>query len=172
MDRRTALTRAITALLTVGLSAPRASSQQGSLADGLVGTWSLVSIYDEDERGEDMDPFGENPQGQLVFDATGRFSFQIFGSAPKFASNDRKLGTSLENSITLQDSLAYFGTYSVDGVKSVLTLHVERCLFRNWNGGDRIAWLRLEGARLDLTSAVEPSFSGSYYPHSVWNRMR
>ena len=68
-------------------------------------------------------------------------------------------------------SLAYFGTYSVDSAKLELALHVKRCLFPNWNGADRKASLTLSDSTLDLTSAVEPSLSGSYYSHSVWKRV-
>jgi len=141
------------------------------LKEQLVGTWVLVSIYDEDERAEDVEPFGANPQGQLLFDIYSHFSLQIFGPAVKFASNDRKLGTALENGIAMQGSLACFGTYSVDSAKLELALHVKRCLFPNWNGADRKASLTLSDSTLDLTSAVEPSLSGSYYSHSVWKRV-
>ena len=158
-------------LLSLGLATNRAFSQQTSLQEQLIGTWILVSIYDEDERAEDVEPFGDNPQGQLVFDSYGHFSFQIFGPAVKFESNDRKLGTALENGIAMQGSLAYFGTYSVDSAKLQLTLHVKRCLFPNWNGVDRKASLTLNNTGLDLTSSAEPSLSGSYFSHSVWKRV-
>jgi len=171
VDRRCALGASITTLLSLGLATTHTFSQQSSLKEKLVGTWILVSIYDEDDGGDDIDPLGANPQGQLVFDANGHFSFQIFGAAVRFASNDRKLGTALENGIALQGSLAYFGTYSVDSAKLELALHVKRCLFPNWNGADRKASLTLSDSTLDLTSAVEPSLSGSYYSHSVWKRV-
>jgi hypothetical protein len=171
MDRRCALGASIAALLALGLATTYTFSQQSSLEERLVGTWTLVSIYDEDERAEDVEPFGSDPQGQLVLDSHGHFSFQIFGPAVKFASNDRKLGTALENGIAMQGSLAYFGTYSVDSSKVELTLHVKVCLFPNWNGTDRRASLTVNDSRLDLTSAAEPSFSGSYYSHSVWKRV-
>ena len=165
------LSASIATLLSLGLAATHTFAQQSSLKEKLAGTWILVSIYDEDERAEDVDPFGTNPQGQLVFDNNGHFSFQIFGSAVKFASNDRQLGTALENGIAMQGSLAYFGTYSVDSAKLGLALHIKRSLFPNWNEADRKASLTLSGARLDLTSAIEPSLSGSYYSHSVWKRV-
>ena len=171
MDRRWVLSASIATLLGLGLATTHTFGQQSSLKEKLVGTWILVSIYDEDERGEDVDPFGTTPQSQLVFDSYGHFSFQIFGSAVKFASNDRKRGTALENGIAMQGSLAYFGTYSVDSAKLELALHIKRCLFPNWNDADRKASLTLSNARLDLTSAVEPSLSGSYYSHSVWKRV-
>ena len=170
MDRRCVLGASLATVLSLGLATAHTSSQQMPWEEKLAGTWALVSIYDENERGEDVDPFGANPQGQLEFDSSGHFSFEIFGPAVKFASKDRKQGTALENGIAMQGSLAYFGTYSVDNAKLELALHIKRCLFSNWNGADRKASLTLNDGRLDLTSAVEPSLSGSFYSHSVWKR--
>jgi hypothetical protein len=76
-----------------------------SAKDQLVGTWMLVSIYDERQDGSKFDPFGANPTGILIFDANGRFASQIIGSGlPKFASNNRLEGTPEENKAVVQGS--------------------------------------------------------------------
>jgi hypothetical protein len=80
-------------------------------ANELVGTWTLVSITLEKD-GKKTDFYGPNPQGQLMYDATGHFSVIITRSdLAKFASNNRETGTAEENKAIVQGSLASFGTY-------------------------------------------------------------
>jgi len=159
------------AALAQGTIAPT-SARQNALKDQLIGTWMLESIYDEDERSMDVDPFPDDPQGVVMFDANGRFSFQIVGKAVTYESNDRWRGTALENAIAVQALLIYFGTYSVDAAARELTLDVSRCSFPNWNGTRRKASVAVKDDQLDLTSVLDPSLTGSFYSHSVWKRVR
>jgi len=64
-------------------------------------------------EGEKVEPFGPNPKGTMTFDSGGRFSIIVTRSdLPKFASNNRELGTSEENKAAVQGSIAYFGSYN------------------------------------------------------------
>jgi hypothetical protein len=97
------------------LSSEEAVAQ--TAANDLVGTWTLVSITIERD-GTKTDYYGPNPQGQLMYDSNGRISLIITRSdLPKFASNNREAGTPEENKAIVQGSLAYFGTYMVEGGK-------------------------------------------------------
>jgi Lipocalin-like domain len=89
--------------------------------NGLVGTWTLVSITLERD-GKKTDFYGPNPQGQLMHDANGRFSVIVTRSdLPKLASNNREAGTTEENKAIVQESLAYFGTYAVSEPDKTIT---------------------------------------------------
>jgi Lipocalin-like domain len=91
-----------------------------------VGTWTPVSV----------EAFGPNPKGILIFDANGRFYPQILRSElPKIASNKRDTGTPEENKAVVSGSIAYYGTYTMNGTD--LMLHVEGCSFPNWTGTDQ-----------------------------------
>jgi hypothetical protein len=91
-------------------------------ANDLVGAWTLVSITLEKD-GEKTDFYGPNPQGRLMYDASGHFSVIISRSdLPRFASNNRGRGTAEENKAIVQGSL--------------VTSHVESSTFPNWNGTD------------------------------------
>ena len=64
------------------------------LKERIVGTWDLVSNYAARQDGSRLDAFGPNPTGRYMLDATGRFSYMIYGSGrPRFASNNRREGT-------------------------------------------------------------------------------
>ena len=63
---------AVAAMLSGLLSAPGNSYGQ-SLKEQIVGTWKLVSIYNE-ENGVKKNNFGDKPVGLLMFDRRGTSS--------------------------------------------------------------------------------------------------
>ena len=68
-----------------------------------------------------------------MFDSNGRFSAILMrNDLPKYTSNSRTQGTPAEYKGTVDGSIAYFGTYSVNGTD--LDLHVEGSTFANWTG--------------------------------------
>jgi hypothetical protein len=70
MWRRYAL--ALSWIIVLGLLPGSALSQQKSLKDQLVGTWSLVAWEQTTKDGTKSQRFGANPKGVNVFDANGR----------------------------------------------------------------------------------------------------
>jgi hypothetical protein len=123
MNRRGILNlSAITALgLALSINSPLA--QPRSLKDQLVGTWILSSA----------EPYGTNPKGSYMFDSNGRFSAILMrNDLPKYASNSRTQATPSEYKGTVDGSIAYFGTYTVNGTD--LDLRVEGSTFGNWTG--------------------------------------
>src|ERR1051325_9299952 len=73
-----------------------------SLKEQIVGTWRLVSIYNE-ENGKKTNNFGDNPTGLLMFDRLGNvMQFLSRPGAPKFAENNRLKGTDAENRAAIQ----------------------------------------------------------------------
>jgi hypothetical protein len=155
--------------------APSASAQQPTnpLREQLVGTWDLVSTYAEWQDGTRLDPFGPNPSGRYMLDATGRFSYMIYGSGRlKFASNNRREGTPEENKATVQGVIAFYGIYTVDESARTVTWHVERCTFPNWEGSDRKTIVTLNADDLSYTADPISSAAGPYAPHVTWKRAR
>jgi hypothetical protein len=88
------------------LSAP-AAPQQNSLQSQLIGTWTIVAT---------SAAYGPTPKGILIFDANGHFSFLLMRlDLPPYVSNNRIQGTAAEYKTTVEGSLAYYGTYDVNG---------------------------------------------------------
>jgi lipocalin-like protein len=138
-------------------------------ANDLVDAWTLVSITLEKD-GKKTDFYGPNPQGQLIYDATGHFSVIITRSdLPKFASDNRVAGTPEENKAIVQGSLASFGTYSVNETDKTYTQHVESCTFPNWNGTDQKYSFDISGDELSLQVVSGPLTSiGTGTAYVVW----
>src|ERR1700686_842597 len=83
-----------------------AQPQSRSLKEEIVGTWSAVSQY-VDQDGKKLEPFGSDPKGMAVYDSNGRFILVLQrASLPNFASNNRMTGTAEENKAIVQGSIA------------------------------------------------------------------
>ncbi len=153
----------LSALIT-GVAIPRAVAQT---AKDLAGSWTLVSVTNEKD-GQKSEPFGPNPKGSLMLDGN-RFSIVILRSGrPKFASNNREAGTPDENKATVQGSIAYFGTYSVNGKD--LVLHVEGSTFPNWEGAEQKRHLTVAGDELRYVNPAPSTGSGT--AQLVWKRTK
>jgi hypothetical protein len=138
MNRRSVLS--IFAIMVLGLTAlpNSAISQQWSLKDQLVGTWTLASWEHALPNGSKVQSYGINPKGIVVFDAKGRF-FLMFArpDLPKIASNAPATATSEEAKDLLAGSIAYFGTYGVNDADRVINLRVEASTFPNQLASDQ-----------------------------------
>jgi hypothetical protein len=151
-----------------------AAGQQPSKSakEQFAGTWTLVSIHYVHPDGTKVEPFGPHAKGMLVFDGTGRFGTQIMAAdTPKFASNNRMLGTPEENKAAAQGVVAYFGTYSVSEADRIVTLHIERSSFPNWNGTDQKRSFSFTEDELRYTAASSTA-NPAEAALLVWKRAR
>ena len=112
----------------------------------LVGSWTLVSAT-QTENGQQQDYLGPHPLGQVIFGPDGQFSdILLRADLAKFAKNNRLLGTPEENAAVVKGSIAYFGTYTLNG--DVLRFHITGSSFPNWTGTDQTRRVHLEGNQL------------------------
>ena len=112
MHRRNLLGLSLAATSAFVLMAGTAIGQQLSLKDHLVGTWMVVSIYNILPDGKRLDANGSDPKGTMVFDSGGQFSQIIIDSTvPKYASNNRRKGTSQDFERVARGDIAYYGKY-------------------------------------------------------------
>jgi hypothetical protein len=137
----------------------------------LAGTWTLISLYDEREDGTSLSTFGTGSNGRFMLDARGSFSMQIVAPPHRQMSSGRETST-VGDKAEVHGVLAYFGTSSVDELDHTLTLHIEHGLNQTWDQSDWKASYQLIGDKLELTSTLVSSPTGSFYSHSVWRRVR
>ena len=167
---RKSLSGVVLLLLGLACCSPAAIAQQSSLSDGLVGTWSLVSVDYVRPDASRAQTFGENPTGIAFFDRTGHFIISVMrASRPAFAANDRLKGTTEENKATVQGTFTYFGTYTVNEPDRVINVHILGSSFPNWNGADQKRFVSLADDDLKLTNPVG-STGGS--AEVVWKRLK
>jgi len=142
----------------------------GQTAKELAGSWTLISVIVK-RGGDKIEPLGPHPKGTLMFDRNGRFSIVATRSdLPKFASNDREMGTSEENKAIVQGSIAYFGTYTVSEEDRVFILHVEGSTFPNWVGTDQKRIFAITGDELKYTNSDRSGGGGTALV--VWKRAK
>jgi hypothetical protein len=126
---------ALTALALAALPG-NAVSQQKSLKDQLVGTWTLVSANQTTKEGVKSERWGPNPRGRAIFEANGRYSFMIFRSdVRKFASDNLNQSTAEEAKAAIQGMTANYGTWSVDEATKTITTKIEAASLPNLVGG-------------------------------------
>lgn len=103
-----------------------------------------------DPNSEWTSPYGKNPKGYFVYDATGHVMIQIMRipPPPKFASGDDAKPTPDEAKAVYDGYVAYFGTYTVDGARQVVIHHVEGGLRPSYIGTDQERPFELLGDRL------------------------
>jgi hypothetical protein len=124
------------ALLALAVSVGAAAAQPASsLKDQIVGTWNFVVAEVTAPDGKKSFPFGETPEGILIFTADGRFAqIHVAGDVPRIASNNRLTGTPEEYAEIMRRSLSVFGTYAVDEANKTVTYNIVSSSFPNWQG--------------------------------------
>lgn len=172
MKRRTILVMTATGLLCLaaGLSASDSLAQQKSLKEQLVGTWTLVSSDQVLPDGSKLKQFGANPKGINVFDASGRF-FIMVASADnaRIASKDPSSKTnSEEEGGLIVESIAYYGTYTVNEVEKLLFLHLEASTFPNQIGTDQKR--TITSLTADELKYSNPAAMSGVQVNQVWKR--
>ena len=95
-------------------------------ADALIGTWRVVEFADLDKEGKWQYRFGEHPRGYVVYDATGHVHIQLMKVPPLAPFPEANTGEgkppSAEHALAAYTAyVAYFGTYTVDEKKQVVT---------------------------------------------------
>ena len=93
----------------------------------IVGTWKVVKYEDRGPDGTLSYPYGENPIGYFVYDATGHLSVHIMRTPALKSFPGMREGTG--DGAAYREAFlayaAYFGTYTVDATKGTVTHHVE-----------------------------------------------
>src|SRR5215204_6359671 len=95
------------AALGLALSPVVAVAQQKTLKEQVTGTWTVVSNDSTAPDGKKSQPFGPNPKGTQVFDASGQY-VQIMShpDVPNFKANNRRQGTPEENTAAVRGTTA------------------------------------------------------------------
>ena len=152
MNRRGILSLSAITALGLALLPGNALSQQKTLKDQLVGTWTVISLGRTAPDGTKRQI--PNAKGILILDAGGRYAqVAVRGDRPKFKSPSQP--TTEELAAATQDFFAAnFGTWSVDEADKTLTQRFDGALRPNNEGTDTKNSVSLVGDELKLTGVV------------------
>jgi hypothetical protein len=133
-----------------------------TLREQLIGAWKLVSYVEEPVDGsEPYYPFGEQPQGIIMYTPDGYMSAQLCRpDRVPFASGDWFKGTASEFEAEASTYIAYTGPFHVDEEKQSLTHSMFISLFPNWIGQTQPRVVKIEGNMLSLSTASPINSAG------------
>lgn len=102
----------------------------------LTGTWDLQRFWFTDDAGEEMDPLGADPVGNLVLGTDGHYAFTMMRTGrAAYESGDLLGGTDAEKGEAADGYVSFGGTWSFDG--EAITFGIVYSLFPNWIGGEQ-----------------------------------
>ncbi|MEW6209027.1 MAG: lipocalin-like domain-containing protein [Acidobacteriota bacterium] len=86
-----------------------------------LGAWKLIAVEDRLADGEIVYPYGRDPVGLLIYDASGKMSVQIMkrDRAPVSSGEMEEIKAALEG------FTSFFGSYEIDQTRGVIIHRVE-----------------------------------------------
>lgn len=135
------------------------------LSNRFTGTWRLLACEGRWSDGRITRPYGDEPDGMLVYDGSGSFSGQIMTRGrPYFATGNLLKGSDDEVRAAFEGYVAYYGRYTLDEGEGLMIHEVDGSFFPNWIGDRQIrkfeftqdgrlelSTLPIKGSRADLT---------------------
>lgn len=118
----------------------------------LLGTWSLLSWYNEMEDGQRVYPMGADAFGYISYAPDG-FVFVHIAAAGRvpYAVNDPLGGTIVEDSAAMKSYITYAGRFAHQGERVVHYVTTASC--PNWVGTEQTRDVRFRGNKLQLSAA-------------------
>lgn len=141
-------------------------------ASDLVGVWKLESCEGRSAGGQMFAPYGERPQGKLIYTAQGHISVILANSTRRhFASEDISKAASEEVVAAFESFDAYSGRWTFDEAAAIVTHRIEAGRIPNWVGREHRRWVHMHEELLTLTTD-EFSMGGDSWRVSVsWSRV-
>lgn len=157
---------------------PAPAQAQRPMKDLLAGAWTLLLDDGKKADGTEMPLFGPNPIGSLIFTPNGRFSFEVMRTINRapFKSNNRDTGTPDENKASVQGTLSFFGTYTVDEAGKAINVRIEASSFPNQDGTSTkwaVAEITDEVMTFDVPgSAASTPGAGLSAIENIWRKVK
>jgi Lipocalin-like domain len=120
---------AIVTLLCVGCASVKVSTPPW------VGTWRMTAVESRDSAGGPWRrPFGDAPFGFVMYNADGTHAMNFTRTpvAPAFVSGSDRGATDAELRASFDGYFSWFGRYSVDTLRGVITHRIDGSLWPSW----------------------------------------
>lgn len=141
--------------------------QEIAAANPFVGAWHLARFTRTAGDGTITYPYGQPPQGQIVYTASGQMSAQLMRPVD---DPGRSADADGEDSGQTQ-FFAYWGAYDVDDTAETVTHNVEGSLSRSWVGSARVRAFRFEGEDRLILSPLDGA-DPAVVSELTWERVR
>lgn len=142
------------------------------IKEKLIGTWRLLRWVYQTETGEEIDYFGKDSVGILMYDAFGNMNAQLMrANRINFASRDINGGTPQETKAAFDSYIAYFGKYEEPKPGEIVHI-VQGSLFPNWFENHQLRYATLTGNQLRLSTPPVPVDGKEIAFHVSWERVK
>ena len=143
----------------------------GGAAESFVGTWKLHWFGFVKADGKTKYPFGEHPDGMVIYDPKGHVSIQITrGDVLPFSSEDRDGASDEEVRIAYEAFVGYYGTYEVNDSQRLVTFHIAGSSYPNWVGKALKRHYEFKGDYLTLTAELTSIEGAPAILIQVWEK--
>jgi Lipocalin-like domain len=131
----------------------KTASRRGPIADALIGVWTLRKYHELTEGLPLHSPFGDNPEGLLIYTADGFVSAVLMARGrPNLSGNGFTDGTPDQYTAAGKSFIGYTGKYEVDEARSVVTHRPAVAFAPNMIGSFQQRLVDLAGDVLILTA--------------------
>lgn len=122
------------------------------MREKLIGTWVLETYTEYPVDGSaPVYPFGEHPEGFIIYSADGYMSAQLsMPNRASFSSGDWFEATDAEYRAQGRSYISYSGTFNLDEASGELTHTIAVSMFPNWIGQVQPRTVKLAGETLEL----------------------
>ncbi len=156
---------ALTAFV-LGAVAPTAQPRAETARERLIGTWQLTTYQILDSDGGPARP-GAYDVGRITYDPSGHMSAQLMHSSNKAAQPP---ATDAERAAAYRRYLGYFGPFTVDEGKGVVTHHVAGSSNPGWVGSNQVRHFAFSADGNGLTLSLR---NGERVTQTLyWERVR
>ena len=166
----------LSCLIGVGTVACQANAQNSiNATEALVGSWRIISVETiRQSTGEIFYPWmGSRPTGMIIYLQNGYMAVQLMRDPPaKFVSSTYEGATLEEMKDAFLAYYAYYGRYTLDEEKGMVTHHVESSLYPEEHGKTYKRFFSFEGDRLTLVTAPFVEEGEERVNRLVWERMK
>jgi hypothetical protein len=140
-----------------GSQTPNELNQVG-LMNQFIGTWELIKCIAIHQDGKITFPYGENPNGQILYDTNGNMMVEIMNrEIEKFNNENLFQGTPEEIIPAYNGFLAYYGTYQILADTNLIIHNIEACSFPNWVGQNQQRRFEFQDNKLILKTPQNSS---------------
>ncbi len=131
------------------------AAMRASIAEQIAGTWRLVSYQEKTPDGSVVNPFGETPQGIVIFEPGGYVSLQIMKIPHVSFPAGYERATAEQVKAVHEAYLAYYGSWTVDETHSVILENIRASNQPYLNNQMTTQHFDLDGRRLNLRTEFD-----------------
>src|SRR5579859_1600775 len=131
------------------------AAMRASIAEQIAGTWRLVSYQEKTPGGTVVNPFGETPQGIVIFEPGGYVSLQIMKIPRVSFPAGYERATAEQVKAVHEAYLAYYGSWTVDETHGVILENIRACNQPYLNNQMTTQHFELDGKRLNLRTEFD-----------------